>query len=561
MKTALLALFLVLLLLPCHAFAFGLTPCSVKERFDADPALPPGADIAQVAGHVFKKRDTCVAVEVGFHVKEKDRSFQHNWYDLEYSQYVPGELWMKRDAKEFVLVANPANYSGTNRLVRFNARGESCHHSYDQTCDRWTAYGTQHATPSDPRFGTSLLYTFPSVVTHGETVGETLEILTLGVNFRNGKDYALRDPTPINNLALARIDYDEIAAALRAKKQYRTTVRYNGDNDTEEPGGKRSGEATIEINFGCPTRIRIATPAPKQKFVFSTATPGVVELAAAATIENYPDFYLDDTEWRIDRQKEGTTIAITPQKGKTATITLRGLPRRNADFGPTKITARLQTPSCGVFEDSVEVNLFFPRDASNSPVPSEPNWYYYWSQTSAARGAREFTDFRYHGRNELCGTEEEFAGYFPFIDDGTRIKRAKDYVYVCDFSKPKVDFSTRGTIDQSVLYTGIDAFAVVVGHEILHRKHWIDWWNPKGGWPHSGVHDGRVVDADKDMIPDAAEPALGYNPHVRSTHAAAYHNSPEMYDEHHLTYTGAEKGWSAGKAEKEDWAKPGQQWE
>ncbi|MBL6992190.1 MAG: hypothetical protein ISR65_20565, partial [Bacteriovoracaceae bacterium] len=120
------------------------------------------------------------------------------------------------------------------------------------------------------------------------------------------------------------------------------------------------------------------------------------------------------------------------------------------------------------------------------------------------------------------------------------------------------------------LLDGIDAFAVSVGHELLHMKHWKSWWNPRGGWPETGrfsvgsndqcLSTPEPVDKDLDYIPDHLEAGLGYNKNDKFTHRQQY-GTGEMWDEHHLTYKGAEVEWTAGQADSEDWSHPGHQWE
>ena len=123
-----------------------------------------------------------------------------------------------------------------------------------------------------------------------------------------------------------------------------------------------------------------------------------------------------------------------------------------------------------------------------------------------------------------------------------------------------------GTVDPSLNWEGIDTFAVITLHELTHRRHWTEWWNPTGGYPKKGYYDVNNnrqrdplepwLDEDEDFIPDGRESALGYDTGVKNTYNAP---GEEMYDEHHLTYAVGDK-WPKGSADRVDWAKPGKQW-
>ena len=87
-----------------------------------------------------------------------------------------------------------------------------------------------------------------------------------------------------------------------------------------------------------------------------------------------------------------------------------------------------------------------------------------------------------------------------------------------------------GTVDPSLNWEGIDTFAVITLHELTHRRHWTEWWNPTGGYPKKGYYDANNnrqhdptepwLDEDEDFIPDGRESALGYDTGVKNTYNA-----------------------------------------
>ncbi len=173
-------------------------------------------------------------------------------------------------------------------------------------------------------------------------------------------------------------------------------------------------------------------------------------------------------------------------------------------------------------------------------------------------------DVRYMGLDGLCKNKgDNWLGYYPLEQNGKYIKGGS-FVYICDFNKDDLEFTLGGRVNKSKIFKGIDTFANVLKHELLHRDHWVNWWNDYGGWPTDGKvpHDilgEEVVDGDLDRIPDDHEwnQGLGYT--VGNTYTHSDPSPKDMFDEHHLTYWTAEK-WELESAKNEDWANPGQNW-
>ncbi|MHB1193206.1 MAG: hypothetical protein ACYC6F_09185 [Longimicrobiales bacterium] len=113
---------------------------------------------------------------------------------------------------------------------------------------------------------------------------------------------------------------------------------------------------------------------------------------------------------------------------------------------------------------------------------------------------------------------------------------------------PSTNFYMEGIVDPSLNWEGIDAFAVITLHELTHRRHWAEWWNPTVGYPKKGCYD-----ANNNRQRDPSEPWLDGDKNT--------FNAPgeDMHDEHHHTYSVGDK-WAKGSADRVDWAKPGKQW-
>ena len=70
----------------------------------------------------------------------------------------------------------------------------------------------------------------------------------------------------------------------------------------------------------------------------------------------------------------------------TAMVAFTGLPDRNDAFGKKKVILLLN----GRKLEESDYEVFFPKNATNHPggQAGSPNWFYYWGQTSANKGAR-----------------------------------------------------------------------------------------------------------------------------------------------------------------------------
>jgi len=573
------------------AFAFSLEPCYAKKMTDGMP-IPPETEINMAVGHVFRKEDVCIPIQIRNSWDVHLQSFHHSFYDMKAVEYTSGEFWYRKDRKEFVIVTAGPAYSGMDKLVSLSASGEACHHSYDETCDNWSVFGTSHVIPTTVNGSNTgtMVYGFPSTSYQGEPVPEKLDIMPPHWEWRkSAEDYGRPTMVHIDNLALLennRFDYDDLVKHAQKRWVYDKTILWQNNEKVEDIPTKFSGRIRMEISFDpkCPNNFKIVAPNPGLKYAFSTGSTGKVVInAEAGHFGNMPQDLIDDITWSAP-EKDGSRVIYDPptRKGRTMQITYEGLPEKNSDFGMTTILASVDTGGdCGVLSDTLEVQLFFDRDATNNPTANEPNWYYYWLQTPAGHGAVRNTDVFYKGRDLECGQDPTYLGYHPRVEkrsvpsdpQSQPLMTGQSYIYVCDFHKydnaypdhPSTNFLMKGKVNPGATFEGIDTFGVIVKHELTHRQHFADWWNPRGGIPMGGYYDTNNnkskdhsepwVDHDKDLIPDDLEEGLGYDPALRDTMSFG----ADMYDEHHLTYETGEK-WTKGSAKKVDWAKPGSQW-
>lgn len=571
LSAALALAFLVLAAsLPVHAQAMKLKPCQAMEQARSLPT-PPETGAALVAAHEFRKSDVCVPIEIRTTWKNNHYSYEHSFYDMTATEAYPGEFWYRTDTEEFVLVANGKNYSGGDKLLTISAAGDACNNSYEGKCNSWTSFGTSHVVTT-PIFGSTtgaFLYLYPTVIRTGEIVPEMVNIMAPLFEFRKSRDkYARPALVEIDNLELLDqkpLRYTELIDAARKKKTVTRQISWNKNEKAGEET-KNKGTLTFEIVFDpvCPKALEVLSPVSGQRMLFTSASPGEVKIEAEAG--NFVDVSPEDEKeivWSAP-EKEGAQLIYDPptKKGKRMTITYRGLPKDNAAFGPTPISASLSVGgACDLIGNEVAPQLFFPRDATNNPGGTEPNWFYYWSQTPARVGPVKYGALAGKCSAPAANARDGIIGYYRYIQ--------RDPVYyICnlgrlsgDFSFTAVKIKTKNplTLD-NVTTTGIDTFAVASHHENGHYQHFKDWWfqfNPNPIRP-SGDHMMQSYDFDGDFIPDPEETARSLDPHDKYT-LKQYDSSIDVDDEEYITWL-AEGEWVVGSANSVDWAKPGKQW-
>jgi hypothetical protein len=238
-------------------------------------------------------------------------------------------------------------------------------------------------------------------------------------------------------------------------------------------------------------------------------------------------------------------------------VTYTNLPKANSDLGLKTITATLKHNRCQA-QAQKELRFFFPALAKNNPGGAEPNWFYYWAQTSACVGPA-----RFGGGTGQCSinTSSRDLGYYRNTVFDT-------IYYICDLKNLGPDFPfVAKRIDggkwADLRVTGIDTFGAACLHENAHYTHFTQWWKAyQTADKFLDTNKNRILDEkeekldkDGDLVPDALEEGLHLDPKNRNT----YGIGPDGDDEEALCWF-AEAGWKIGKADKEDWAKPGKQW-
>jgi hypothetical protein len=564
---------LILILFSTNVAAQLYAPCHWKKFYDDNPDWQRDWPVTMMMGRTFRKMDTCMPMVTQLVWKQKRFVDELHNHKLTYTHTFEGESWWREDLEYLAMVGNPMQYIGTDQLSSAVGNAITC---TSDDCREIVRFPKVEMKKLFGTWNTNWSYARPAVVELGEHVPEQFWAQSNLYEYHTGEHYMKPGPINIDNLALAdnlSTNYHDVVDAMAEGKTYKFKVEYAGNNEVDD-SSHDSGTVEFTLYFGCPSNLQFVSPAKGAKYVFSDSGEGVVEFDAEVAFDNYPELFLDKVEWKIP-EKTGSIPTYVPntRKGKKITLGYKKLPKFNSDFGETTIEAYVDLGGkCGEYRASRKVKLFFPREGTKNPSgPSEPNWYYYWQQTSAGRGTVADQNIIYSGTAGLCGSEPSFRGYYPYSvvsKCGQNHYYGNDHIRVCDFAKPQVNFQLETSTTNEVLL-GIDAFAVAVAHELLHMKHWQDWWNPKGGWPTTGkrtVGAGNScmvpqdIDMDLDFVPDNLEPALGLNPNDKFTHRAQY-GTGEMWDEHYLTYKGAEDGWTPDQADKEDWSKPGHQWE
>ena len=119
---------------------------------------------------------------------------------------------------------------------------------------------------------------------------------------------------------------------------------------------------------------------------------------------------------------------------------IRGMPLKNSDFGWKNISLWLKDFDyyTDMFLDSKRIGIFFPKWATNHPYlsgsqPNTPNWYYYWTQTSA----NVYNPYLYSttvGCNNICGQSE--PGQITY---GCYRETEPNQFYICESAGENID--------------------------------------------------------------------------------------------------------------------------
>jgi hypothetical protein len=283
-------------------------------------------------------------------------------------------------------------------------------------------------------------------------------------------------------------------------------------------------------------RIVITAPANLDKVTFDSSATGILSITATGTVNPLPA-YQDSLIWSIT-PIAGCSLLVSPPdaRGQTVDFTFRHLPSDNDEFGNKYIKASL--PRWNLAE-SVLVQVFFTKYASNHPLashPEWPNWYYYWRYTPAMVVAPQ----EFGGDSCLAGR----AGYYD-------APRLESKFHICD-SAATISYS----YCDSTNWDGIDLFAATERHE---NEHYVDMWT---FWP-NGYNQAADMDPPVypdtiygDLVPDTLEGTYLYpnfNRFLKDSDNDGYIDFEDLgYDQ--------ECTWIKGTADSVDWANPGHQY-
>jgi hypothetical protein len=326
----------------------------------------------------------------------------------------------------------------------------------------------------------------------------------------------------------------------------------------EQPGGNDWSDhrVTVKVSFGdgCqdPVKLRIVSPDIKEfKYSYNDAKVGVLTMALVADVT--PAKYLNNVVWQLP-EMAGTIREVTPKnlKGPTVKVKYTLLPKKNSEFGPKVVTARVKTKTCSVKAKQV-VKFYYFRDDQNNPDGNVPNWFYYWKQTPAGRPQGHQADIRYGKTDFLECSKPGVTGVYNSVV-------LPNSITICDLTKfgprmkltyPKVERTVPATLKTKHKATteGIDTFAVAVLHEFQHLKDY-----------HAMKKDLDKPDGDGDGIPDFLEKSMGFD---KTQFQTFFGNDPEFKkiggDEEFMAYE-AMFGYTPGIYDAYDWGLPGRNW-
>ena len=298
--------------------------------------------------------------------------------------------------------------------------------------------------------------------------------------------------------------------------------------------------------------LNIVSPSDVKQ-VFSSDNPGELTMDLVADVT--PTQYEQEIEWILPNI-EGSTRTVEPAsgRGRHVTVTYKGLPESNDQFGPKTIVAMVNVGGCATL-DTRQVKVFYLRDAANNPGGQQPNWFYYWKQTPAGKPRGQLVNLEYGGLTVgHCTDPRVPAQYTPGLGHAT--------IHVCDLNKLGSEFQNRfpKVSINPPYFEGwgeskyIDTFATLVIHEFVHWQAYHTWREGKT------LQQMNAEDTDQDGVPNTAEADFHFDPAKFQTH---FPNHPELKniggDEEWLAYSSMVE-IKFGTLDKYDWARPGKQW-
>ena len=315
---------------------------------------------------------------------------------------------------------------------------------------------------------------------------------------------------------------------------------------TEPPGEKPEKEKPS---------IEILTPDADAEFTFNGSEKGMFLILASAEVT--PAEMEEQVEWTLEGIGDAE-IEISPEKGATVEIRVKGLPENNEDFGEKTLTARIPGDS-----DETTLKIFFWPTAMNHPGEGNgetPNWFHYWSQTSAAGG--HSSNLRYKANLPAMNR--------PGDSVLARHERTDDFIYFSDLThSSKVCTRRAEAITPAGIpapsgenASGIDCFGELVLHEARHRFEWHKWWLDGTNQLTRFVHQ-LTEDGDADYVPqwlEENEPGCSDNNQYSCSNRPQFKSEPANVPDTELYAYYEGWKWVVASADEEDWSHCGKQW-
>ena len=245
-------------------------------------------------------------------------------------------------------------------------------------------------------------------------------------------------------------------------------IRYMA-HDTSGEGsvvGEISGlRATFITPAGDPINAPVDSGEGQNEFTFSTAPTGMltihlkVKLEPALSDAEAPEgtFSIEDIggsvkEWAAENPN-GT--AVYSSGHYTATVTFRGLPASNSDFGKKTVTFSVADVTI-----TQTFEVFFPKNGTNHPTCGTcagcPNWFFYWGQL------RPDNNIVVYNPRIVFGD----LGETPAMTKWSySIPHNKTYVEIGSSASEK--FSMYTSLEE---FSGIDLFLATCFHENVHVR-------------------------------------------------------------------------------------------
>ena len=283
---------------------------------------------------------------------------------------------------------------------------------------------------------------------------------------------------------------------------------------------------------------------------------GVLTVRASASAWRAGQDVSPDLEWDVDEMGSPTRLSVDPvdKRGPEVMFTYNGLPRRNMDFGPKKISVRT-TGRCEC-EGAATFRAFFSGRDSNHPGDGSPNWFYYWKQSAAVPA---------EARDILRFVEKVDVGELPGspiakYDQSTQEILVSAGIFERDACRHEVDAEGVASGRRA---QGIDCFGETIRHELQHRKDALDWWGTHAGPFGVNLFVWFAKDFDHDLVPNTVEEARpGCQPgeisDIMSGYRATWFSCSErpFKDVPDNEINSYRHGWTwpIGSADREDWS-------